>query len=529
MGKRVVVLLMICYMYPALGQDTLFSYFNRYFTGTDPVLWQSLVREENGRYFFIPDAASAQGTPNIINLYVLGESGEILSTYLLNDENKKKVFIHSYNLISNAMDELVLAYGSMDWSNLYDSDLSLIKFNTSGEALFDTTYTDTDNNEGILSIIESPDGSYYVGGWVEFFVAPLNYYLTHASVWKLDAAFNILWRKTYYVDYLNWTRAHSMNINSDGNIFVTCSYTPSKFHEIEDNESYNLWIDTEGNVINSILTSDEEFVTVGGLCKVLQNTGDILFFNRKYENDLFDNRIATICISNVSIDDGSESCISLAPEIDMDGNYYNYITSDGYLAQVSANNFYSINYYIDSTFYYKPFLIKYDLNLDTVFTKLIDVPAYGGYFIRDFQVSSDGGLLCSGYTDYGLVHSSFLIKMDTLGNVCHFVGECDSLVLDSITYISYPQDFDAGRYHLSTSPNPCTDHLTLSYNLPEEAENVWWRLYDINGIERRSLRLLDASGEREVTLRHCDPGLYLWRLSIGNRVVESGKLIIENE
>ena len=182
----------------------------------------------------------------------------------------------------------------------------------------------------------------------------------------------------------------------------------------------------------------------------------------------------------------------------------------------------------NENFYQDFSLIKLDSNFSPTSYKRIGYENSFTYYGKDFDRTSDGGFIITGFTlpvGNPPPQKGFLFKIDSLGNYCSAWG-CDSVVLDTTSYISYLQEFQESRHTTSTAPNPCSDHFTLSYNLPQEAENCWFRLFDTRGIERRSLRLSETMGSKEVQLSHCEAGIYYWKLVIGNRVIDTGKLVI---
>ena len=206
--------------------------------------------------------------------------------------------------------------------------------------------------------------------------------------------------------------------------------------------------------------------------------------------------------------------------------------------------------YPENNFFHRPFLMKTDLNGDTLWTRSRGI-ASQDYFTRDLLVCSDGGLMFSGSV-WGDVPGnslgvSYIFKTDSLGhfdcNELHYPIEVSDLfptdssfTLNSVdgatTYPAYVQDttydaiqvynacntvgvpnlYNQGRNKPRVRPNPSTGHFTVEFTDPLTVDS-FYSVYDATGRLLFQRPLTKSMEKVEVDLTGYGKGMYLIRFS----------------
>ena len=84
---------------------------------------------------------------------------------------------------------------------------------------------------------------------------------------------------------------------------------------------------------------------------------------------------------------------------------------------------------------------------------------------------------------------------------------------------------DAALYQ--NTPNPFTDQTTISYFLPENAENAVIYIYDMNGTQLKSYQL-HQTGNGSITIQGGElvAGMYMYTLIVDGKEVETKRMIL---
>ncbi len=195
----------------------------------------------------------------------------------------------------------------------------------------------------------------------------------------------------------------------------------------------------------------------------------------------------------------------------------------------------------------RPFLMKTDLNGDTIWTRSVGAFGYA-YSIANLMVSPDGGFYYNGSADGDFGQwsgATFLFKTDSLGHLpCHErthpIEVMDLFPTDS----SFTLNFIEGAVALATTnsevtydpivtfdgcsfatslppvsrpprkmavrPNPNTGRFTLEFKDPLQAES-WCSVYDTTGklLYQRPLPTGTGTGTEEVDLSRYGRGTYV--------------------
>ena len=219
--------------------------------------------------------------------------------------------------------------------------------------------------------------------------------------------------------------------------------------------------------------------------------------------------------------------------------------------------------YPQNNFFHRPFLMKTDLNGDTLWTRSRGI-ASQDYFTRDLLVCSDGGLMFSGavWGDVpgGVSGISYIFKTDSLGhfdcNELHYPVEVSDLfptdssftltsVDGAMAYPAYVQDttydaiqvynacntvgvphlYNQGRNKPRIRPNPNTGHFTVEFTDPLTVDS-FYSVYDATGRLLFQRPLSQRMEQVEVDLSGYGKGMYLIRFSDRDGVC-SERVVVE--
>ncbi|OWY21804.1 T9SS C-terminal target domain-containing protein [Sphingobacteriales bacterium UPWRP_1] len=148
-------------------------------------------------------------------------------------------------------------------------------------------------------------------------------------------------------------------------------------------------------------------------------------------------------------------------------------------------------------------------------------------YLKDLQPTPDGGYVLAGY-QYSSPQTAWVLKIDSLGNTCSYVG-CDSTVVvevvPSIPIHSNP------KILAMVYPVPATTHLNISYQIPAAVlpfGGAVWQLFDAFGRQLAEKTLQGSAGVEQVSVAHLPSGLYYYRVTTpqGQRLA-SGKVVVE--
>lgn len=493
----------------ASAQDTLFRYFTHNFhydtlINNEPVnTIITAVEEVNDGY--ISFGLIGENGSELLFAHKIDFRGQVIWTKLLdNDSNNKS--LTTGRQVFTLSDSSIVVFYEKSYGQNGSSNWCIIRIDKDGTVI---DFIEFDDPYGQAPVVgcESLDHNILLIGWEQKLNPTQS---PHIIVKKINLSMETMWQREYYYNPVNSTHPISILPTSDGNYLIGGNIQV-EFNSGDGYDHFLLKIDEQGDTLWT-----KQWGTEG-------NDGRITVL---MESD-------STFIMTSSVESINQEWIKYYGKVDNEGNVYNehYITYNYESAPGSdfiiLDDKYAVyGFYLNSNGQWEPELWQLDLNFEKVFSKELYYDSFASFYRRDTYASSDGGIIFAGYTvPENPPQEGWIIKIDSLGNHCSFLG-CDSIVLDSTTYSNYLSAFESGRFKIHMAPNPCKDQFTLSYELPQRAESTWFSLYDSRGIERRSLRLSDAIGTKEVELSHCEPGIYFWRLIIGQRIIKSGKIMV---
>ena len=166
--------------------------------------------------------------------------------------------------------------------------------------------------------------------------------------------------------------------------------------------------------------------------------------------------------------------------------------------------------------------VKFNSNGDTLWTKTYKTYSDDKDYFRDIEPTADGGFLMAGfnYTQHG----SWLVKTDSLGNTCSYLG-CDSLIEDTISAIHFTTQ--KNPYQISLSPNPAINYTEISYYLPTKHPLAHFKLYNLRGATVLQQELTTFKHKKKLDITKFQSGIYVYEVLYQGQKAYSGKLIVE--
>ena len=498
--------------------DYLFSQFNRPIASDTTNVTILAIENIEEDYYIL----GKYGDPNGLEwLYVskLNSLGELQWFKPIDNDSTHIMWLIYPKQMMADEGSLVITYGIEDPSLMYNkADAKIIKLDTAGNVLFDNIYTlFADDNEYTMDIHKDIEGNYWALG-LRYFSGNLN-----KTIYLLKINSNGNYIVQYWIPYTDELnveedlRGYAIANMPDGSLLVGGIWKPS----LETSEPYNLYLRRMGLSGNLFWEHDYD----------LGNNNGYPFFAPASDTSL----LVYACVTDDDNDCKTKMFnITMAGDTLNNRSYENINTSlnfPGFLSNMVSFDNYNTYYGLTENWianeYAYPWVWKFNSYNDSIGSFLWSYTMNElGMNIRDISTTPDGGLIFAGYTTDPLLpyQIGWVVKMDTLGNMCHEI-DCFEGIIDSTQLINYMQLYEEDKYHILCSPNHVIDHINIEYTLPP-SETGWWRLFDANGMERRSTRLIDQQGNKTMDLRYCEPGLYHWGLYVGHRVIKSGKIMV---
>lgn len=155
-------------------------------------------------------------------------------------------------------------------------------------------------------------------------------------------------------------------------------------------------------------------------------------------------------------------------------------------------------------------------------------------YLKDLRRTPDGGFIMAGYEYTSTPQKGYLVKTDSLGRSCSWVG-CDSVAYSFPDAVPPPPNI-ANNWQVY--PNPAQDYLTIS-NLSTQ-QNTTFVLYNVVGREQLRQNLNSPSfgggegevfgggkGEATISTKHLPSGIYLYQIiNPQNQTLQYGKVSI---
>ncbi len=484
-----------------------FTYFNKGFWTDSTSIFSTIVHPTDEGYIVL----GTYKENDIRHFYIRGldEKGNSLWSQFI-EQGEDLIEIHWGQFLAQTDDNnFVVCYTKRNEHGY--AKVHLLKFDEDGNEIWKNQLENVFARDCNHIISTTDEGLALVGGYFQ------NSELDTASYYfaKLDDLGNTEWEKTYRLD--GTSIAHSVQETPDGNYIIAGG-------AYDDETNYDLYvikIDSLGNPIWErqyggpegdcggdvvVLTTAEEYAQTGEIEYLLKSC---------IERDDIDHPYI------LKIDDEGEIIWEKEHNLWFKGGISTYPILREDKSFVVMGTFWK---YINGYQAVTPILIDFDAEGNVNWTKelppnteylgITDVQVY----VRDFRSTPDGGYIWTGFEYVPLPQKSWVVKMDSLGNTCSYVG-CDSTVI--ITNIP---EFEQNNIHFSISPNPASHQVEITYQIPKDGI---WKVYDYQGRLMDNWKLKVENDVLKLDLKGFSSGLYLYSVEIEGQKVGSGKLMVE--
>lgn len=169
---------------------------------------------------------------------------------------------------------------------------------------------------------------------------------------------------------------------------------------------------------------------------------------------------------------------------------------------------------------HKPVLIRFDEQLDTLWTSTIYSILGEADYMRDIKLCPDGGYLLTGF-NYTR-QATWMVKTDSMGRTCH-PANCDSTFtsISSLPIVENP-------YRVAISPNPVSGKARLIHHIPIINRPALLEIYNASGILVMKQVLHLSEGDVELDFSGLAAGIYIYKLHTASIDWWSGKLVVSN-
>ncbi|MBK6611650.1 MAG: T9SS type A sorting domain-containing protein [Sphingobacteriales bacterium] len=402
----------------------------------------------------------------------------------------------------------ILVSGVTSTLNSGDGDIVMIKFDKNGNALFTATIEQPETHDTPGAVLSMPDSTYIIAGTKRKINDPVKEFY----VLRTNAAGQKIWDTT-----LHTTKSGlgaSLDYGIDGGYIASGYINPNSLQSTEmyvakfNDQNKKEWEFLHGtpesdNGCHITKANDNTYLITGGLysgekkrCYIakLSSEGSLL-----WEQEYII---------------GAYPTSSQAVPRKMPGE------NNGYIGCLLTHN---------GLYNYYPVLIRYTEDGDTLWTKKIPgIDAFNDWYIKDIEPTYDGGFLLSGfnYTQ----QSSWVVKIDTLGETCEYLG-CFMSLYTGIE--NSPSLRGLGGVPTSAglgavTPNPAHQTATLTLNpnythLINQGETL--EIFNIQGQLVKTIPLSSGGETTTFTTANLISGIYYCRLQ-NHPEIEGVKMVL---
>ena len=476
----------------AKAQDTV-RYFNKTYWADTMNLLTPIGVATNDGYYLIGNCISVSQTSVFVMKTDLAGNQE----WWVNVDVKGNEDIPSLQLGVQAIISkdscLVFTYTKRVFGNGLLRDIYLVKMRLDGTIIWNKQQVGY-GEEQALQVIETHDGGFALFGFQYYENDTTKYYLV-----KTDTAGVEQWHQSYVLD------EHSVGLSfqqtADGG-YILGGYGYSNATQYDtyiiktDSLGFVEWTNNFGGQYNDC----------GGTVNLLAN-GQYLVLGCDYTSDFFDRYLRLTKLNS-------------AGTIVLDTVYYN----KDYKAQQTPAVFLSDSTFVFLTYTFSNItgrvvnvMLHCDLSGNILWEQEFSSNLNEDCYLKDLRRTPDGGFVMAGYEYTSTPQKGYLVKTDSLGRSCSWVG-CDSVGYVYPVGIASPlpppkEGVKEGG--LWVYPNPAQDYLTISNLMLEQ--NATFVLYDVVGKTVLQQTLNSPSfgggkGEATISTKHLPSGMYLYHI-----------------
>ncbi|QQS29071.1 MAG: T9SS type A sorting domain-containing protein [Sphingobacteriales bacterium] len=514
MKKAIIICYFLTLFLELQGQNIEFTYFNKIYGGNDTINILAQVVQPVGEMYYVLGSYTLSthrafyvqlidniGEVKWIKEFEIGEVGSIANLGV----------IEWGALALREVTGLAVTYRKGD-------DICLTKLNYEGNVIFTQTFGQI-GKQTPQQIIHTNDGGYIIAGRELVVTADT----VKAYALKIDSEGNFEWDKRYLMgnDARFFTVQHTPW--DGGYIFGGMGYSTTTGYDMFVVKTLangdTLWTKRYGGEYNDCaalvvpITTLEEFETGMSIEYVLTacwKESSLIFDRRFYIAKL--NETGNIIWSK------KYNTYEAMPGLQT----FPIVKSDKGI--IGATGFTNSNGRKEAV------VFSFKSNGTIEWSKTFTIDPQKDCYLKDLQPTPDGGYVLAGY-QYSSPQTAWVLKIDSLGNTCSYVG-CDSTivveVMPGITSNSSPE-ISAMVY-----PVPASTYLNIRYQIPSgilPSGNAGWYLYDITGRQVASTTLTGNNGIEEISVAHLPAGIYYYRvlLPLSGQAVASGKILVSEK
>ncbi|QQS29075.1 MAG: T9SS type A sorting domain-containing protein [Sphingobacteriales bacterium] len=511
MKKQFFFIILILCVFHSKAQVAQFVYFNKVLSSdTMNILAQAIQPIEDGYLTLGGYATSENYVLYIRKLNLTGETE----------------WIKPFEIIENLADLGIIEWGGqvLHEPNILTAtykktqDICLTKFNYDGEIMLHKKFN-IEARQTPKQIIKTPDDGYMIAGMEGVITNDT----VKAYALKIDSEGNFEWDKRYLM-------------GNDARFF-TVQYTPWDGGYIFGGMGYSTTTGYDMFVVKTAANGDtlwtKKYGNAYSNCAALVTP---LISHDEYLNGEPIEYIMTSCWHNSNDPWQSKNYIAKIDSVGntiwekIHGTYSTFSSLQTFPIIQSGKRIIGASVYYDVFGNWTPVIVSYRANGSIEWSKPITLDSDNPCYIKDLQPTPDGGYVLAGY-QYSSPQTAWVLKIDSLGNTCSYVG-CDSTVvvevLPGITSNSSPE-ISAMVY-----PVPASTYLNIRYQIPAgilSSGNAGWYLYDMTGRQVAETTLTGNNGIEEISVAHLPAGIYYYRvlLPLSGQVVASGKILVSEK
>ena len=490
----------------AKAQDTV-HYFNKtYWADTMNLLTPIGVATNNG-YYLIGNCISVSQTSVFVMKTDLAGNQE----WWVNVDVKGNEELASLQLGREAIITkdscIAFVYAKRVFGNglLYDS--YLVKMRLDGTIVWNKQLIGYGDEQAYQLIQTHDDGFVLFGG--QTLDDTTKYYLV-----KTDTAGIEQWHKTYLLD--NYSVGFSIQQTTDHG-FIMGGYG---YSDTTGYDTYIVKTDSVGTV-QWATNFGGNFIDCGGVVNLLANN-QYLITTCDYVENNFDGYMRFTKLSSTG-------------QIIWDSTYVNNL---GYLNPQTPVIFLSDSSFVTLVYYQvtnnpSNLLTRFDLQGNILWQHEYTSNTNQQVYIKDVRPTPDGGYILAGYEYTSTPQKGYLVKVDSLGNSCSWVG-CDSLGYVYAVGIASPQPppkegelfpppSEGVRGRLIVFPNPSSEQVFITpYSTEKDATFI---LYNVLGSIVRQVGV--GSSTVQVSVLGLPAGTYFYQIvNAQKQTLQHDKLII---
>ncbi len=514
MKKAILAITLLIVGIGLQGQTIQFNYFNKVFGGDTSNMLAQVIQPISGGYMVI----GSYGTQNITHsVYVINidEQGNQLSFKNLVVGSEWGV-VEDGSFVKPTNDgNFVCTIAEVTYTPTLQLIPHLFKFNSNGDTIWHQSYPN-EYSQFTRSIIQTSDNGFTMAGY-RYVQDTARFVLL-----KTDSEGNYEWSRTYMLEHDSRAFSVQQTPWDGGYIIGGWGYSTSTGYDMfvvkTTANGDTLWTKRYGGIYDDCaalvvpVTTLEEYLAGLPIEYVLTACW-------KQSSAMFDRRFYIAKIDETG-------------NLIWDHKYNNYEAMVGlqtFPIVKSNKEIVGTTGFTNSNGRKEAVVFNFRANGTIKWSKPYTINSTKDCYLKDLQPTPDGGYVLAGYQYYD-PQTAWVLKIDSLGNTCSFIG-CDStVVVEVLLGISSNSNPEVAAM---VYPVPASTHLFIRYQFPAgilPKGGAVWSLYDALGRQVATTPLTGNSGTEDVSVEHLPMGIYYYRVLLpsSGKVVASGKVIVND-